>query len=34
MMVKISIEKFTEQATKSGKFDPQWTVSRVRASRK
>lgn len=34
MMVKISIEKFTEQAKKSGKFDPQWTVSRVRASRK
>jgi hypothetical protein len=34
MMVKISIEKFTEQATKSGKFDPQWTVSKVRASRK
>lgn len=33
-MVKISIEKFTEQATKSGKFDPQWTVAKVRAWRK
>jgi hypothetical protein len=33
-MVKISIEKFTEQAVKSGKFDAQRTVSKVRASRK
>lgn len=33
-MVKISIERFTEQATKSGKFDPQWTVAKVRAWRK
>jgi len=34
MMIKISIEKFTAQAIKSGKFDAQRTVSKVRASRK
>ena len=33
-MIKLSIEKFTEQAVKSGKFDPQWTVVKVRAGRK
>jgi hypothetical protein len=30
-MVKISIEDFTNQAIKNGKFDIQWTVAKVRA---
>jgi hypothetical protein len=30
-MIKVSIEKFIDQAIKSGKFDPQWTVAKVRA---
>ncbi len=33
-MIKVSIEKFIEQAIKSGKFDPQWTVAKVRVWRK
>ncbi len=33
-MVKISIEDFTNQAIKNGKFDIQWTVAKVRAWRK
>ena len=33
-MIKISIEKFIEQAMKSGKYDPEWTVAKVRAWRK
>jgi hypothetical protein len=34
IMIKLSIEKFIEQAVQSGKFDPQWTVARVRSGRK
>lgn len=33
-MIKISIEQFIEQAEKSGKYNPEWTVAKVRAWRK
>lgn len=34
MMIKLTLEQFTEQAQKIGKYDPQWTVAKVRAGRK
>lgn len=34
MMIKLTVEQFTEQAQKIGKYDPQWTVAKVRAGRK
>ena len=33
-MVKVKIERFIEQAKKANKYDPQWTVAKVRAGRK
>ena len=33
-MIKVNIEQFIEQAKKAGKYDPQWTVATIRASRK
>ena len=33
-MIKLPIEQFIEQAKKAGKYDPQWTVAKVRAGRK
>ena len=33
-MIKLSLHDFVEQAKKSGKFDPKWTVERVRSGRK
>lgn len=33
-MIKVPIEQVIEQAQKSGKYDPQWTVAKVRAGRK
>lgn len=33
-MIKISIEQFIEQAEKSGKYNPEWTVAKVRSWRK
>lgn len=32
-MIKLSLETFIEQAKKAKKFDPQWTVDRVRRER-
>ncbi len=33
-MIKVNIEQFIEQAKKANKYDPQWTVAKVRAWRK
>lgn len=33
-MVKVQIERFIQQAQKANKYDPQWTVAKVRAGRK
>jgi hypothetical protein len=33
-MIKLSLHDFVEQAKKSGKFDPKWTVERVKMGRK
>lgn len=34
MMIKLSLEEFIEQAQKVKKYDPNWTVAKVRAGRK
>ena len=33
-MIKLSLEELLQQATKANKFDPYWTVARVRKERK